>query len=73
MFFGARAVPLKLTIALAGVTFAFLLSRFGKDIANPLGVQLSVLVVAISSSLGYLFFSRYPEEEVRAFLREHEE
>ncbi len=72
MFFGARAVPLKLTIALAGVTFTFLLSSFGKDIANPLGVQLSALVVAVSCSLGFLFFLRYPEKEVQACLRCYE-
>lgn len=73
MFFGARAVPLKLAIAMAGVTFAFLLSRFGKDIAAPLGVRLSLLAVAVSAVFGYIFFSRYPEEKIRSFLRRHEE
>lgn len=34
MFFGARAIPLKLSIALAGVVFGFLLSAFGKDIGR---------------------------------------
>lgn len=72
MFFGARAVPLKLTIALAGVTFAFLLSSFGKDIANPLGVQLSALVVAVSCFIGFLFLMRYPEKEVQERLRRYE-
>lgn len=73
MFFGARAIPLKLTIAAAGVTFAFLLSSFGKDMDAPLGVQLSILVVAISSFLGYMFFCRFPEEEVEANLQLYEE
>jgi glycoside/pentoside/hexuronide:cation symporter, GPH family len=68
MFFGARAIPLKATIALAGVTFTFLLSAFGKDIANPLGVQLSILVVSLSSLAGFAAFSRYPEEEVQKWL-----
>lgn len=70
MFFAARAVPLKLTIALAGATFAFLLSAFGKDIQDPLGVQLSILAVALASFCGYLCFAHYPEEEVLASLQE---
>jgi glycoside/pentoside/hexuronide:cation symporter, GPH family len=70
MFFGARAIPLKLTIALAGVVFAFLLSAYGKDIAHPLGVRLSMLAIAISSACSYLFFSRYPEKEIMNILEE---
>ncbi len=68
MFFGARAIPLKLTIALAGVTFTYLLSAFGKDVANPFGVQLSILVVAIASVAGLIAFSFYPEKEVQKWL-----
>jgi GPH family glycoside/pentoside/hexuronide:cation symporter len=68
MFFGARAIPLKLTIALAGVTFTYLLSAFGKDVANPFGVQLSILVVAIASLAGFIAFSRYPERQVQQWL-----
>lgn len=70
MFFGARAVPLKLTIAAAGVTFSFLLAAFGKDIARPLGIQLSVLLVSLAGLASFFFFSRYPEEEVSARLGE---
>ncbi len=68
MFFGARAIPLKLTIALAGVTFTYLLSAFGKDVANPFGVQLSILVVAIASVAGLIAFSFYPEKEDQKWL-----
>ena len=68
MFFGARAIPLKATIALAGVTFTYLLSAFGKDVANPLGVQLSILVVAVASLCGFVAFSFYPEKEVQKWL-----
>ena len=70
MFFGARAVLLKLIIALAGVVFAFLLSAFGKDIANPLGVQLSILAVTLASICGCFFFACYPEKEVLASLEQ---
>jgi GPH family glycoside/pentoside/hexuronide:cation symporter len=64
MFFGARAIPLKLTIALAGVVFAFLLSAYGKDVAESLGVQLSALVVSVAAFCSYKCFSLYPEKEV---------
>lgn len=73
MFFGARAIPLKLTIALAGVVFTFLLSAFGRDIAQPLGVQLSILVVAAAGLASYICFIRYPEEEVLKELKVGEE
>ena len=72
MFFGARAIPLKLSIALAGAAFAYLLSSFGKDIEDPLGVQLSVLVVALASFGGGCLFTRYPEKEVLASLKAKE-
>ncbi len=70
MFFGARAIPLKLSIALAGVVFAYLLSAFGRDLASPLGVQLSALVVSIAAACSYVFFRLYPEEQVMADLEE---
>ena len=62
------AVPLKATIALTGVTFSYLLSAFGKDVAEPLGVQLSILAVSVASFIGFFAFSRYPEKEVQKWL-----
>ena len=73
MFYGARAVPVKIVIALSGLTFGFLISKFGKDVAEPLGVQLTLLVVSVVSLIGLYFFWRYPEEEVLASLKKHEE
>ncbi len=70
MFFGARAIPLKLTIALAGVVFAYLLSVFGKDIAGPLGVQLSALVVSLAAAGSFIIFRFYPEQQVLMELRD---
>ncbi|HOL17268.1 MAG TPA: MFS transporter, partial [Bacillota bacterium] len=72
MFYGARALPLKLVIALSGLVFGFLISTFGKDIANPLGVQLSLLVVSVVSLFGLYCFYRYPEEKVLESLHFHE-
>lgn len=68
MFFGARAIPLKATVALAGVAFTYLLSVYGKDVANPMGVQLSILGVSLSSLAGCIAFSRYPEKQVQEWL-----
>ncbi len=72
MFFGARAIPLKLTIAMAGVVFAYMLSVFGKDIAQSLGVQLSALVVAVAAAGSFIFFWLYPEQQVLESLRNKE-
>jgi len=73
IFFAARAVPIKITIALAGGIFGFLLSTFGRDVSDPLGVQLTILLIALSSLAGFFIFRRYPEEEVQAPLQEEEQ
>ncbi len=72
IFFGARAVPLKITIAVAGGVFGFLLSAFGRDLGNPLGVQLTLFLVALASIGAFLAFRGYPEKEVQEALQEEE-
>jgi len=72
IFFGARAVPLKITIAIAGGVFGFLLSTFGRDIGDPLGVQLTLLLVGLASFGAFLSFRGYPEKEVQKALLEEE-
>jgi len=72
IFFGARAVPLKITIAIAGGVFGFLLSTYGRDIAEPLGVQLTLFLVALASLGAFLTFRGYPEKEVQKALAEEE-
>lgn len=72
MFFAVRSIPLKLSIAAAGLSFGFLLSRFGKDVADPGGVRASLFLVSLAAILGYACFARYPEEQVQAQLREYE-
>lgn len=64
MFFAARAIPVKLVIALAGATFGFLLAVFGKDLARPLGVQLSMLVIALAGIGALLFFLQLPDDKI---------
>ncbi len=70
MYFGARAIPLKMTIAMSGFVFAFFISHFGKDLANPLGIQLTILLVSILALLSYLIFGAYPEKEIEQLLIE---
>jgi len=72
IFFAARAVPLKITIAIAGGVFGFLLSKFGRDIAEPLGVQLTLLLVSLASLAAYFVFRSYPEKTVQESLQEEE-
>ncbi len=72
MFYAARNLPLKITIALAGAVFAFLISAFGRDIAEPLGVQLTLLVIAVFSLAGFFFFYAYPEKEIQEKLAKYE-
>lgn len=73
MFYAARNLPLKITIALAGVVFAFLISAFGRDIAEPLGIQLSILVIAVCSLISFFFFAAYPEKQTQDNLAGYEE
>ncbi len=73
MFYAARNLPLKIIIALSGVVFAFLISAFGRDVAEPLGVQLSLLVIAICSIFAFYCFSTYPEKEIQDKLASYEE
>jgi len=73
VFFAARAVPVKITIALAGGVFGLLLSTFGRDVGDSLGVQLTILLVSLSSLAASLIFKGYPEKEVKAPLRDEEE
>lgn len=72
MYYAARNLPLKITIALAGATFAYLISAFGKDIAEPFGIQLSLLVIAVFSLTSFFFFAAYPEEQIRRKLDKYE-
>ena len=64
MFFAARAIPVKFIVALAGATFAFLLSTFGKDISRPLGVQLSMLVISLASTMALVYFLQLPKDRL---------
>ena len=50
---------------------AFLFSQFGKDVAAPLGVQISGPVAGIVCLLGVIGYALYPEKKVQGVLEEH--
>ncbi len=72
MFYGVRAIPLKMSTAIAGMVFGFLISTYGKDINEPLGIQLSLIIVSVMALLAFLFFLRFPEKEVLESLELYE-
>ncbi len=71
MFYGARAIPLKLSTALSAIAFGYFLD-LGRDVSNPLGIQLALLTISIGGLLALLCFSRYPEKKVLESLSYHE-
>ncbi len=73
MFYAARNLPVKITIALAGFVFNYLISAFGRDVADPLGVQLTLLVMGVCALLGFFFFAAYPENKIQAQLAQYQE
>ncbi|HUV07203.1 MAG TPA: MFS transporter [Spirochaetia bacterium] len=66
MYFGVHGFFLKLNLGISSAVLALLYSVFGKDISNPLGVRLTVVVAGAVSLLGLVALSRYPQEEVRS-------
>lgn len=72
MFYGVRAIPHKIALTTSGIVFGFLISSYGKDIGNPLGIQLSLLLVSVMAFISFFFFIRFPEKEVLASLNKHE-
>ncbi len=72
MFYGARAIPLKLSTALSAVAFGYYLD-LGRSVTNPFGIQLALLTISIGGLLAMICFSFYPEKDVLDSLRIHED
>jgi len=67
MYFGAQGFILKLALGLSTVITGGLLQVFGSTADQPLGIQLTGPVSALFILIGVIVFSRYPEQEVRAY------
>ena len=67
MYFGAQGFILKLALGISAIITGGLLQLYGSTIGQPLGIQLTGPVAALFILVGVIVFSRYPEQEVRAF------
>lgn len=61
MYFGVHGFFLKLNLGVSTAISSFLFVQFGKDIANPTGVRLSLVAGAVIAVCGLLIFMRYPK------------
>ncbi len=71
MFFGVQGLLQKITIGLSVVVAGALLSTYGKDVGDDLGVRLSGPVSAIICLAGTYFFYLYPEKRIEAKLADY--
>lgn len=67
VFFGARALMMKLGISVANLLFpSFLL--LGRSVANPTGIRVTGIAALVFSLLGLILFRAYNEKKVLATL-----
>lgn len=62
MYFGIQGLLQKVNLGFATASLAFMFSTFGKDIANPLGVRLSLVLGSFIAIIGIIGMSRYVEQ-----------
>jgi Na+/melibiose symporter-like transporter len=72
VFFGARALMMKLGISFANLIFPSLLT-LGRSVENPTGVRLTGLFALVFSLAGLFLFLQYREQEVLSILKQKEE
>jgi GPH family glycoside/pentoside/hexuronide:cation symporter len=60
MYFGVHGFFVKVILGLSFASLAFFYSAFGKDVANHLGVRLTIVAAAVVVVIGLLVFLRYP-------------
>lgn len=70
MFFGTQGLFMKVNYGIAGAITASLFAFFGKDAAEPLGVELSGPVAAVFVLAGFLLLLRYPQNRINQELAE---
>ena len=68
MYFGVQGFFMKLNLGVSTASLALLYSIFGKDISNPLGVRLTLVLGSIIALLGLIMMTRYPEKKIKEFL-----
>ena len=63
MYFGVHGFFQTFTLGLSAAALAFFYSAFGKDIANPLGVRLTLLFAAAIALAGFFIIQHYPGKQ----------
>ncbi len=63
MFFGVQGFFMKLNLGVSTALLALLYSSFGKDVSNPLGIRLSLVLGGLVSLLGFFVMFLYREEK----------
>jgi len=71
MYFGAQGLFQKINLGISTLILGYLFATFGKDIANPLGVKLSGIVVGVVCLIGTILYMLYPEKDVLAVVEKH--
>jgi len=71
MYFGAQGLFQKINLGISTLIIGYLFATFGKDIANPLGVKLSGVVVGVVCLIGAILYMIYPEKDVLAVVDKH--
>ena len=71
MYFGAQGLIQKINLGISTLILGYLFATFGKDIANPLGVKLSGVVVGVVCLIGTILYMLYPEKKVLAVVDKH--
>jgi GPH family glycoside/pentoside/hexuronide:cation symporter len=70
MFFGTQGLFMKVNYGIAGAITASLFAFFGKDAAEPLGVELAGPVGAAFVLVGFLILLRFPQKKINAELEQ---
>lgn len=71
MYFGAQGFLQKLNYGISVVVLAYLFATYGKDVANPLGVQLAGPVGAVFALAGFLVFLKFPQKQMSEELAQY--
>ena len=66
MFFGVQGFFMKLNLGVSTALLALMYSAFGKDISNPLGIRLALVLGGVVSLIGFFVMFYYPEKELKA-------
>ncbi len=65
MFFGVQGFFMKLNLGISTALLALMYSAFGKDISNPLGIRLALVLGGMVSLIGFFVMFYYPEKQLK--------